>query len=186
MAVKGNVIEHLDSGIKICTSKICSACPYKLYSKSDTTIKFGIGAIVTNVILVLPEYDVNRKVKLDYPTIYTLLRDRYRKLMGIDISTDCYVTRLVKCSAYSIHNLTAQAFAPCSNYLNYEIGKIDADKIIFFGDSYDNYFLNNPKGNALYFRKRVFKVTSPGVLFYPDSPYVKRFDEELLEALNAY
>lgn len=175
-------VEHIISNINIKLSKTCAKCPYRLYAKSDETVTLGTGNISSNFIFVLPTYDT--RTKLGYSNLLTVLADGYREVIGKDLFTEIYVTRLVKCYTNSEHDLYSQAIGPCSGFLIYELNKLPARNILFFGSAYDDYNNNSDTVGMSIPNKNIFHINSPGVLFYDNEKFKKKFYQHLLYIIN--
>lgn len=175
--------EHLTTGIKIKTSNICSSCPYRVYAADDENVTFGAGNIHSNFIFVLPTYDV--KSKLGYSNLLSLLVDSYKEVIGRSIFEDVYVTRLVKCNKSIAHTIYYSAVSPCSHYLIYELNKLKAKNVVFFGSAYDDYMQNSDTVGGYIPFKIIHKVYSPAILFY-DNPNIKAKLFNDIEAILSY
>lgn len=162
--------EHISSKNIIKTAIGCQSCPYKLYAKDKECVTMGIGNIFSNFIFILPTYDV--KAKLGYNTLLSLLSETYSSFDNKSIFEDIYITRIVKCDKYNGHGIYHTAIGPCSGYLKYEIEKLGAKHIVFFGSSYDDYVNNGQTALISTVNKTIHKVYSPAILHY-DNPKIR-------------
>lgn len=162
--------EHIKTNIDIKCSKTCQNCPYRMYAKDNDKVTFGTGSIFSNVIFVLPTYDV--KSKIGYDSIISLLADAYKVEMGNSMFDEVYITRLVKCSNFSHHDLYQSAISPCSEFLIYELTRLHAKHVVFFGSAYDDYIANNDTVGMYIPNKIIHKAYSPAVLYY-DNPVTR-------------
>jgi len=174
--------DHMGTKIKIKANDVCSNCVYKLYAKDEETVTLGIGNIHSNFIFILPSYDP--KSKLGYVNLLTILKDAYSDVFNRDIFNDVYVTRLVKCSKNTTFNLYESAISPCSHYLTYEVNRLVAKHIIFFGSTFDDYQNNNTVAMYLH-NKYVYKAYSPAVLLYDNIIVKDKFFNELKTILSS-
>lgn len=162
--------KHIDTKIKIYQNIVCSNCPYKIYANEQEVVNLGIGNIYSNFIFILPTYDNNASIGIE--TSLTLLSKVYNEITSKNILEEVYITRLVKCYKTVDHDLYNYAVTPCSNYLRYEVNKLSAKHIIFFGKAYDDYINNNNIISLNIPFKNIYKSYSPDVLFY-DNPKIK-------------
>ena len=180
-------IEHHKSQLKIHEHFSCKECPIRIYADKDECITFGAGITFAKIIFILPTYDTNAKI--EYTTIFTLLSDLYKELFGKDILEDVYVTRLVKCIDKSTFNLECIAARHCFVHLNHELVRGKWDKIVFFGDTFDEYISSIPYPsyhrnliNNYIKNNKCFRLYNPGVLYY-DSKVKNIFIEQLKQVM---
>lgn len=171
-------IQHYNSILNIKTHYDCTNCPLKLYANENDTVVFGVGNIMSNIMLVLPSYDT--KANIDYYTILNILQDVYKQLKGNNILEDCYITRSIKCFNKTDFNLEKDAIKSCMNYLIYECYRLKPNKIIIFDKNlYDFGLYNNIRGVF-----NVKTVISPGVMYYDNQKLKNIFMKQLNEAIN--
>lgn len=165
-------IEHIYSNSKKQNAKCCNKCPLRIYANKDDVIIFGTGNISSNIIMILPSYDVEAKV--GYDTLLTLLADVYKEITERNIFEDCYITRYIKCLNKTDFYFESVALYNCSSNLFYEIGRIVPKKIISF-DKKCSHIISN--------YINVIEVISPGVMWYDDEELKIKFKHQLFEAL---
>ena len=175
--IKELAVEHLTTSLNIKSFNGCSECPIRLYVKDDECITFGVGNICSTIIIVLPNYDI--KAKIGYTTIFKILNDEYNKIYNRDIIEDCYITRLIKCYNKTQFDMNDIAIKQCFVHLYYEICKLNPNKIIFCGNTYDKY-INAAKGyrNNLVGRN-IINMYNPAVMFYDNVSIKNKFIEQL-------
>lgn len=180
-------IEHHKSQLRIHEHYSCKECPIRIYADKDECITFGAGITFAKTIFILPTYDTNAKI--EYTTIFTLLANLYKELFGKDILEDVYVTRLVKCIDKSTFNLECIAARHCFVHLNHELARGKWDKIVFFGDTFDEYISSIPYPsyhrnliNNYIKNNKCFRLYNPGVLYY-DSKVKNIFIEQLKQVM---
>ncbi len=180
-------IEHYKSQLNIHQHFSCQECPIRIYADKNECITFGAGITFAKTIFILPTYDTNAKI--GYTTIFTLLSDLYKELFGKNILEDIYITRLVKCINKSTFNLESIAAKRCFVHLNTEIVRGKWDKIVFFGNTFEEYMDANPHPN--YHRNLInkyiennkcFQLYNPGVLYY-DNKAKDIFIEQLKQVM---
>lgn len=174
---------HMRTTILIKTCSTCSECPFKVYSEEKDNVILGTGNIHGNNIFVLPTYDY--KAKEGYTTLLSLLVDFYDKEIGQNLFEDVYVTRLVKCNHRSEHELYNDAIGPCLKFLQYEINKLGARNVVFFGQTYDEYIANSDTVGRYIPFKNIHKAYSPAVLFYDNPKIIAEFTKQINEAINS-
>lgn len=171
-------IEHYNTQLYIRKIKLCSNCPLKLYANENDKIILGTGTIITNIIMILPSYDVNANI--GYITMLKIVQDVYKDIIGKELLEDVYVTRSIKCFNKTDFNLEKDAIKSCITNLIYEIGRITPTKIIIFDKHLYNFNLYQNK------LKYVVKtVLSPGVMYYDNQNlkdiFIKQFKEAIFE-----
>lgn len=175
---KKDVIEHRKTQLRINQFNKCENCPLRIYAKKDETITYGIGNIYSNVIIVLPTYDVN--ADKDYNSILKLLLDTYKEHIGRDLLEDAYITRIVKCHKNSPYNLIDAAIPYCSYHISYEMLKINAKNIIFAGDTLKQFIDGFHSGNNMRtFGKNTYTMYSPAVMYYDNETIKNTFINQL-------
>ena len=179
---EGLYYEHIITGIKISISKVCDKCPYKIYSTPEETVAFGIGNIYSNFIFILPTY--NHRAKINGETSLTLLNKTYNEITGKNMFEEVYTTRLVKCSKNTDHSLYQSSIGPCSNFLIYEINKLDGKHVVFFGSAYDDYINNSSMVGMNIPHKIIHKIYSPDILHYDNSKIKETFINNLTKILS--
>jgi len=180
--VQGLHMEHMNTKIIIKNHNTCATCPYRIYAKDNETVTLGIGNINSDFIFILPTYDF--KAKIGYDSILELLSVEYEKAMGKSVFDDAYITRLVKCHKSTTHNLYESCITNCSTFLFYELNKLDARNVVFFGSAYDDYISKaNIVGHNIPIKK-VFKSHSPGVLYYNNLSLTTKFFTNLNNIIN--
>lgn len=172
-------IEHCVSKINIKNCLGCSNCPIRLYADEKDTIILGTGNICSNIIMILPSYDVHAGI--DYITILTLLQNAYRDITGKELLDDCYVTRYIKCLDKTDRNLNNTAVKHCLKNLYYEINKIKPKKVISFNKEYVEYI-----ERITDYGIELFNVISPGVMYYNNDKLKNVFMKQLKEAIDDY
>ena len=170
-------VEHIVSKIDIQKAKCCQYCPLRLYANEEDKIIFGVGNIITNIIMILPSYDT--KAKIGYNTILKIVEDAYKDITGKELLEEVYVTRAVKCFKRTDFNLEKEAIKSCFSNLFYEIGRITPLKIIVF-DKLCYNVLFNYNNNGLV---QIKSVISPGVMYYDNNALKKIFIDEFKRAL---
>lgn len=170
-------VEHIVSNKKIKTAKCCQHCPLKLYSSDDDNIIFGAGNIITDIIMILPSYDV--KAGIGYITMLNIVQDAYKDITGKELLENVYVTRAVKCLNKTDFNLEKEAIKSCFSNLFYEIGRIAPPKLIIFDRKcYDILFNYNNNGLI-----KIISVISPGVMYYDNQTLKDAFIKQFKEAI---
>lgn len=180
---KNITIPHIETKIKIKDTNYCGKCPYRIYAKDGECVTLGVGTIYSNFIFVLPTYDT--KAKIGYDTLLTLLFDAYKLITGQNMYEEVYVTRLVKCDNNTGHSIYYSAIGPCSQYLRYEVEKINAKHIIFCGSAYTDYINSSDVVGTVILNKAVYDVFSPAVMLY-DGKNKDKFINDLGLILNSY
>lgn len=176
MAKKGNinqthlVYEHMKTSINIKSSNVCRSCPYRMYVDNDEVVTLGTGNIHSNFIFILPTYDTIDK--FGYSNLLSMLSMLYEEITGKNLFDDVYITRLVKCSKNNEHNIYNSAISPCSHYLTYELNRLTAKHVVFFGSAYEDYENTKDTVGMYIANKQVHKVYSPGILYY-NNPNLK-------------
>lgn len=170
--VKKINVEHIYSNSKIQNAKCCAECPLRIYANEDSVIVFGAGNISSNIMMILPSYDVEAKV--GYDTMLTLLANAYKEITERNIFEDCYITRYIKCLNKTDFYFENVALYNCSSNLFYEIGRIVPKKIISF-DRKCSHIINK--------YTKVIEVISPGVMWYDNEELKTKFKHQLFEAL---
>lgn len=176
--------EHMNTNIRITNNKVCHICPYRLYANDKDLVTLGTGNIHSNFIFILPTYDT--KAKLGYSNLLSLLHKSYYDIVGRSIFEDSYITRLVKCNKTKEYDLYTSAIGPCSNYLIYEINRLNAKNIVFFGSSYEDYISNSSTVGMNIPFKNIHKLYSPAVLLYDNSKIKEKFMTDLTTIVSNY
>lgn len=171
-------VEHYSTKLYVCKADICSNCPLKLYAEKDDKIIFGTGNIMTDIIMILPSYDV--KAGIGYPTMLKILQDAYRDIKGMELLEECYVTRGIKCLNKTDFNLEKDAIKSCITNLSYEICRIRPRKIIIF----DKFLYDFISAYYTIIFPKIYQVVSPGVMYYDNQNLKYVFMKQLNEALN--
>lgn len=171
-------IEHIVSKINIQKAKCCQYCPLRLYAGKEDKIIFGVGNIITDIIMVLPSYDT--KAKIDYNTILRIVENAYKNIIGKELLEEVYVTRTVKCFKRTDFNLEKEAIKFCFSNLFYEINRITPKKIIIFDKELYNFSLYN----CVRGKYDIRTVVSPGVMYYDNQNlkdiFIKQFKEAII------
>lgn len=165
-------VEHIATNISI--KEKCSNCPMSIYHKDDAKVMLGVGNIYSDIMMILPPYDV--EAKIGYNTILKLLIDEYRELTGKELLEDCYVTRYIKCVNKTPFNIYVNAYLYCYVYIQYEIKQLRPLHIISFDAKFSSIARN--------IHYDVVEVMNPGVLYYDNESLKKRFRDELSKALS--
>lgn len=180
MALRGKKhieFPHMNTNIEIVESKVCNGCPFKVYSNKGDKVVLGTGNINGSHIFILPTYDY--KASQGYQTLLSLLVKFFDEHMGRDLFEDVYVTRMVKCNHRSEHELYNDAVRPCMEFLDYEVRKLPARNVVFFGQAFNDYERHNDTvGRNIPF-KNIFKAFSPAVLFYDNPKVIADFTEQI-------
>lgn len=175
-------VKHIDTNIKINTNSVCEVCPYRIFADNDERVTLGVGNIQSNFVFVLPTYDI--KSHNHYSGLISQLKEIYKDITGKELFENIYTTRLVKCSNKNEHNIYSTAIAPCSSYFSYEMNNLPAKHIVFFGSTYEDYN-NNKDTVALYLNnKYVYKVYSPGVIYYDNDTLKTKLYNDLRSILS--
>lgn len=172
-------IKHLETNLYIQKFNNCKDCPCRIYAKEDEKIMLGVGNICTDIIFVLPTYDINAKI--GYKTLLTLLQNVYKDITTLELLENTYVTRVIKCYKVTDFNLHDKALTCCINHLVYELCKLKPKKVVFIGDQFyhlADYLSNITKIDINNF----YKTYNIGVLYY-DNEYKDKFIEQLKEIL---
>lgn len=171
-------IEHIVSKINIQKAKCCQYCPLRLYTGKEDKIIFGVGNIITDIIMVLPSYDT--KAKIEYNTILRIVENAYKNIIGKELLEEVYVTRTVKCFKRTDFNLEKEAIKFCFSNLFYEINRITPKKIIIFDKELYNFGLYN----CIKGKYDIKTVVSPGVMYYDNQNlkdiFIKQFKEAII------
>jgi len=175
-------IEHMVTKIMIKTNAACKDCPYRIYAKDDEVVTLGVGNINSDFIFILPTYDI--KAKIGYDTVLSMLALWYEQTYGKNIFDDIYITRLVKCSKNTGHDLYQSCIQPCSTFLAYELNKLGARTVVFFGSAYDDYIARADTVGHVIPKKNIFKSYSPSVLYYKKPDIIKKFYNNINSILN--
>lgn len=171
-------VEHYKTALQIHKVKICSECPLRIYAKKDENIILGIGNIITDIMIVLPSYDV--KAQIGYNTLLKIVQDAYKDICGKELLEECYITRSIKCLNKTDFNLEKDAIKSCITNLFYEVSRITPKKVIIFDKQiYDFGLYNCNKGRFV-----VKTVISPGVMYYDNQNLKDVFIKQFKEALN--
>ena len=177
-----DTIEHIKTKYSIKGGAICSKCPFKLYTKNDT-VSFGIGNIYSNFIFILPSYDINAKI--GYNTILSILQEQYKEITNEELFEKVYVTRIVKCYENTAYSIIDDSIKHCNIFLQYELSKLKAKNVVFFGNTYDYIVsLNNPTINTILHYKTSHKVYSPAVMYYDHYENQQTFIKQLKESIR--
>ena len=174
---KKDTIKHSETMFVINQFTGCQDCPLKIYSKPNETITYGVGNINSNVMIVLPTYDVN--ADKDYNTILKLLIDSYKKYIGKNLLEDVYITRIVKCYKNSPYNLINGAINSCLIHVSYEILKHKGKYVVYSGGTFEdinNYHTNH---NINIYNKTHLTMYSPAVMYYDNETIKNNFIEQL-------
>lgn len=168
---KKDIIEHKKTMLVINQFDKCKHCPLRIYAGKNETITYGVGNINSNVIIVLPTYDV--KADKDYNTILKLLLDTYKEYIGRDLLEDAYITRIVKCYKNSPYNLIEQAIPSCIFHTSYEIIKHQGKYVVFMGNTKIHIDLYHAEHNIPLYHKIAITAYSPAVMYYDNRPTIK-------------
>jgi len=172
---------HIESKINIKLSSNCITCPYRIYADEAEIVTLGIGNIHSNFIFVLPTYDT--KTTMGYDNLLDLLCKSYNDIKSLDLLEEVYVTRLVKCSKNTEYNLYGSAIHSCSKYLIYELNRLSAKNIVFFGTAYNDYINNNDTAGTFIPNKNIFSSYSPGILLHDNEITKVHFIQHLSNIL---
>lgn len=167
-------VEYLTTRLEIKHFNGCNKCPNKLYAKNKDTIKLGVGNIYCNAIFVLPNYNINTNCK--YETILDYLLKYYKEVRGENLLEKVYITRLIKCFNYSNYDIEKDCIKNCANMLYYEISRIKAYNIVFFGDTY--YEFNKLFNDTIFLGHNIIECFTPILLKYDNikSKFIKDFN----------
>lgn len=173
-------IQHINSNLRIQLMQCCNGCPFKIYAKENETIVYGVGNTFSDIIFVLPTYDVNAKV--GYNTLVNLLKEQYKNITNNKLFENSYVTRIIKCYNKTDFDLEIQAIKHCYTNLAYEISRIKPKKVIVLTKDY-KYIIDYFKilfGNNT--NIKFYQTYNIGVLYY-DNKYKDKFIKQLKEIL---
>lgn len=175
-------IEHICSNKLISQSIDCSDCPLRIYAKHTDKVVLGVGNIYADYIFVLPTYDVYAKI--GYTTMLTMLESKYKEITGNELFENVYVTRLIKCYNNTEYNVYSQSIKSCKQYLNYELERINAKTVVFFGNTYIDYSSNAIDKQYKGAYKKIYQCYSPGIFFYDNKDLANSFIQQLKEAIQ--
>lgn len=174
---KKDIIKHSKTMFVISQFADCSDCPLKIYAKPNETITYGVGNINSNVMIVLPTYDIN--ADKDYNTILKILIDTYKEHTGKNLLEDAYITRIVKCYKNSPYNLIESAIDNCIIHVSYEILKFKGKYVIYTGNTFEainDYHIAN---KIDIYDKFQLTMYSPAVMYYNNNTNKENFIKQL-------
>ena len=177
------IIKHINTNINIKHSLVCRLCPFKIYAEPNDTVEFGVGNMFSNFIFVIPSYNTKTNKEI---TSLNAISKIYRDITGKNILEEIYVTRYVKCYKNTQHALINHAANSCVKYLTYEVTKLSAKNIIFFGDTYRYYENNNDLIQFDLYNKNIFNVYSPNIIMFDNDVAKDKLYETLTHILNNY
>lgn len=170
-------IEYYQTELYIQFIRLCAQCPLKLYAKDKAKIVLGVGNIMSDIMLVLPPYNINSDDKYN---LLNIIQNIYKTIKGRELLEDCYITRSIKCDNRTDIDFKNYAIKFCIKNLFYEVHAIKPKKVIIFDKQlYDFGLYECNKGKFI-----VKTVISPEVMYYDNQNLKDIFMKQFNEALN--